>query len=322
MKILSVAALALVLVLLALSSYLRLDHSGIGCEPWPECYGKIETGQTARSEAPISDTYQRLVLEAQCPGFRATQWHRLTASVLGLLVVSMMIIAIVQRRNRLLVLGLTAVTISLAILGIYSDGLRNPAVVVGNLIGGFLMLGLVAWLVLQPARSDRVPWRMTRLVIAVALVFLSLQILIGGLTSANFAATACPTLPACDGSWLPGPDLAKAFDLSDTHRVNDAGQAMPRGNERIEIHKLHRLSAVAVLLAIVASGLIAIKAGTSSIITAAILIALVVLEFTIGVAAVTLELPLSLAVAHNWLAALLLLVLLKLFADTRARPTA
>ena len=34
-------SLVLVILLVAISSYLRLDHSGIGCEPWPACYGNI-----------------------------------------------------------------------------------------------------------------------------------------------------------------------------------------------------------------------------------------------------------------------------------------
>ena len=48
----------------------------------------------------------------------------------------------------------------------------------------------------------------------IAICVLSLQILLGGLTSANFAATACQTLPDCHGSYWPGSALLTAADLS------------------------------------------------------------------------------------------------------------
>jgi heme A synthase len=43
---------------------------------------------------------------------------------------------------------------------------------------------------------------------------------------------------------------------------------------------------------------------------------LVIFEFLLGVSAIMTGLPIAVAVAHNWLAALLLLALLKLFADS------
>jgi cytochrome c oxidase assembly protein subunit 15 len=215
---------------------------------------------------------------------------------------------------------LLVLTLFLAWLGIYSEGLQNPAVVIGNLAGGFLMLGLVGWLTVRPRVRDTASLRGLRVVAGAAIAALCLQILFGGLTSANFAATACPTVPACNDSWFPGPGIADAFDLRTPHRVNDAGQVVSGGAERIEIHKLHRISAVIVLLLILAVALAAIRARASRILTGVILVGLVFLEFAVGIAAVVAELPISLAVAHNWLAALLLLALLKLFADIQAAP--
>ena len=49
-------------------------------------------------------------------------------------------------------------------------------------------------------------------------------------------------------------------------------------------------------------------------------VALVTLEFGVGVAAVVTSLPIGLAVAHNWLAALLLLGLTGLIALNRSNP--
>jgi cytochrome c oxidase assembly protein subunit 15 len=133
-------SLILVLVLVTLSAYLRLDHSGIGCEPWPACYGNIGIA----GEAPgISDTYERLLEEASEPLSWATPLHRLVASVLGLLILSMTLLAMQTKSQRLITLGLLALTVFLAWLGIYSEGLHSPAVVMGNL-GASRMTGQIA----------------------------------------------------------------------------------------------------------------------------------------------------------------------------------
>lgn len=317
MRALAISSLVLVVLLLALSSYLRLDHSGIGCEPWPDCYGRISAASTETEHGVVRDTYERLVAEAQLPMSWATPWHRLVASVLGLLIVALTVASIVQKRDRFLAFSLLLLTAFLAWLGIYSEGLQNPAVVLGNLGGGFLMLGLVAWLAMRPRVRGKENHGALRLLAAAAIAALGLQILVGGLTSANFAATACPTVPGCNGSWFPGSGVVDAFDLSAPHRVNEDGKVMPRGTERVEIHKLHRIGAVIALVLIVATGFAAVRARASHRLTGAVLAGLVLLEFAVGIAAVMSELPIVLAVAHNWLAAVLLLVLLKLLADVQ-----
>jgi heme A synthase len=45
---------------------------------------------------------------------------------------------------------------------------------------------------------------------------------------------------------------------------------------------------------------------------------LVTIEFVLGASAIITGLPIGVAVAHNWLAALLLLALLKLLAESRS----
>ncbi len=39
--------LILVIVLVTVSAYLRLAHSGLGCADWPACYGRIGVTQVA-----------------------------------------------------------------------------------------------------------------------------------------------------------------------------------------------------------------------------------------------------------------------------------
>jgi heme A synthase len=49
-----------------------------------------------------------------------------------------------------------------------------------------------------------------------------------------------------------------------------------------------------------------------------IVLVLVLVEFSIGIAAIAADLPIGLAVAHNWLAGMLLLAMLKIVALNRS----
>ena len=314
MRALAIISLIFVLALVSVSAYLRLDNSGIGCADWPACYGQI--GAAEETAPTVGSTYERLAIEAQEPMSWATPVHRLVASVLGLLVLAMALISLRQRRDRLLSFVLLGLTVFLAWLGIYSGGLHSPAVVMGNLGGGFAMLGLLGWMVFRNDRPHaNATYKVRRWVVA-ALVLLCIQIALGGLTSANFAATACMSVPDCHGSWFPGSDLTTAFDLTRQHEIGPTGLALG-GAERADIQMLHRIAAAVTLLAALIAGGLAL-AGRMGM-TAVFVIALVALEFSVGVAAILTDLPIGIAVAHNWLAAILLLGLLRLFALCRNR---
>ena len=314
MQALAKTSLLLVLLLVTLSAYLRLDHSGIGCEPWPECYGNI--GITADKPTAAS-TYERLLEEASQPLSWARPLHRLVASVLGLAILGLCLLSLNRRKDRMLSFGLLVLTVFLAWLGIYSEGLNSPAVVMGNLAGGFAMLGLLGWMVLRKPHLPNENSSSLQKWASAALVVLCLQILLGGLTSANFAASACQTVPDCHGSWLPGKEIAAAFDLSAAHTISNSGMVLG-GAERAAIHKLHRLTAVLTTVIVLFAGAAAIKTGADLRVVGTVVMLLVATEFALGISAIVTSLPIGVAVAHNWIAALLLLGLLKLLAESRA----
>jgi cytochrome c oxidase assembly protein subunit 15 len=307
-------SLLLVIVLVTVSAYLRLDHSGIGCEPWPACYGNIGVPIDSPSAA---GTYERLLEEASEPLSWATPLHRLVASVLGLAILGMTLLSLQQRKDRVAAFSLLALTVFLAWLGIYSEGLHSPAVVMGNLCGGFAMLGILGWLVVRKPLSPKAERSRLHFATIAALIFLGGQIFIGGLTSANFAASACQTIPDCHGSWLPGPDVFTAFDLSRVHDIGSSGMVLG-GPERAAIHKLHRITALIAAAMVMFAGFLAVRAGRDLRIVGIALIVVVVLEFSLGIASILAGLPIVLAVAHNWLAAILVLAMLKLFAESQA----
>jgi cytochrome c oxidase assembly protein subunit 15 len=316
MSKLATTALVLVIVLVSLSAYLRLDHSGIGCAAWPACYGSI--GLPEATVPTVDDAYQRLLEEARQPLSWATPLHRLVASVLGLTILALCLTSLRVRKDRVISFGLLTLTVFLAWLGIRSSGLHNPAVVMGNLGGGFLMLGLLGWLVFrnEPPPTPEKMNSTLRVASTIAIVVLGTQILMGGLTSANFAASACQTIPDCHGSWLPGPNLATAFDLSREHQIGETGVVLG-GPERADIHKLHRLVAVLTVLSVIVAAVLAIRAHSDLRVVGSIVLSLVLVEFAVGVSAILTDIPIAVAVAHNWLAGILLLALLKLQAESQ-----
>jgi cytochrome c oxidase assembly protein subunit 15 len=308
-KKLALVSLLLVITLVSVSAYLRLDNSGIGCADWPECYGRI--GAAEVTEPTVGSTYERLAVDARQPLSWGSPVHRLVASVLGLTVLGMALLSLRVKRDRLIAFTLLGLTVFLAWLGIYSGGLHNPAIVMGNLGGGFTMLGLLGWMAFRDAKPSSNAPLSTKTWTTAALVWLMFQIMIGGLTGANFAASACQTLPDCHGSYLPGSNLSVAFDISRTHEIGPTGLAIG-GSERADIHKLHRISAVITAATILIAGFSALQAGLGW--NAMAILLLVVAEFGVGIAAIVTEIPIGVATAHNGLAAMLLLGLLRLFA--------
>ena len=317
-------SLLLVILLVTLSAYLRLAHSGIGCADWPACYGQIGELPAASLVISSENAYQRIVAEASQPLAWATPLHRLVASVLGLMIVLLVGLSLKQKRNRLVSIALLGITVFLALLGIKSGSLHSPAIVMGNLCGGFLMLGLLGWMLFKAGNGENYRKGQKALpgsLPAMAVFLLVVQILLGGLTSANFAATSCQTLPDCQGKWLPGPGIWKALDLTRPHEVTSMGK-VTGGQERIDIHIAHRLGAVATAILVLAVGFLSWRAGGRLRNTGVLVMGLVTTEFVIGLIGVASGLPIGLAVSHNWIAGLLLLVFLKIVALEQNRgPT-
>ena len=119
-------------------------------------------------------------------------------------------------------------------------------------------------------------------------------------------------------SYEGAPEIAAALDLGRAVEVSPDGIAIG-GDERIAIHKAHRIGAVLVFAAILAAALMAYRKDFMRK-TAMVVLTLLIVEFSIGITSVMTGLPIFLAVAHNWLAALLLLGMIKLLALTRDQP--
>ena len=300
---LCVIAVALAFIVVVMGAYVRLSDAGLGCPDWPFCYGKPLPADIADSHALVKAWKE--------------MGHRYLAGALGLLILALAIAARRIRRSGVLATSIVAVVILQATLGAWTvTMLLKPAIVTAHLIGGMTTLSLLAWLALtQWPHASAPELRPLRPAAAFALVAVSIQIVLGGWVSANYAALACPELPRC-----PGPmDFANAFHVVRELGQTADGQLLSLGALRA-IHWAHRLFANVALLMVVFA---AWRAWRIERRLAWLVAALVLVQFSLGVANVAFSLPLPLAAAHNAGAAALLLslVVLNFFAFRGLRPS-
>ena len=202
----------------------------------------------------------------------------------------------------------------------------QPAVVVAHLLGGMAILGLLWRLFLgspaNPASGSRPGW--VRPAVAAGLAVLAVQIALGGWTSANYAALACPDFPTCHGGWWPDADYAAGFRLwQESGRGTGFEGGVLTVEARIAVHVVHRIGALVTVLYLGVLGVAALWRGRPDPALAAAtvsVLALLVVQATLGVSNVWLGLPLGVAVAHNAAAALLLLALITMHHRSGRRP--
>jgi cytochrome c oxidase assembly protein subunit 15 len=314
-RALTLVALLLCAIVVVLGAYVRLTDAGLGCPDWPTCYGHVSAGSALEN---------REAIDAAFPGrpfhygkALREMTHRYAASTLGLIVVLMTALAWVHRREGLLPVRLTTlllvIVVAQGILGMLTvTWLLKPLIVTLHLLGGMTTLALLWWLWLTPATRSPHPvplaHKSLRPLAIIGLVVLAVQIALGGWTSSNYAAVACPDFPTCQGSWWPAAQYDQAFVLWRGLGIDYEGGVLDHP-ARVAIHFVHRLGAVvaAVMLGLLAWK--AVRAAPSRAVRTAgvMLVVLLVLQWTIGPVMVLGALPLELATAHNATAALLLL---------------
>jgi cytochrome c oxidase assembly protein subunit 15 len=140
------------------------------------------------------------------------------------------------------------------------------------------------------------------------------QMLLGGWTSANYAALACTEFPTCHGGdWWPAADFAEGFRLWRPLGV-DYEFGVLDSPARTAVHLAHRLGALVVAVYVGALALAVIRRAASAAERrlGIALLAILCVQIGLGITNVVAQLPLAVAVAHNGGAALLLLALLSL----------
>jgi cytochrome c oxidase assembly protein subunit 15 len=329
----AVAAFSLCLGVVVLGAYVRLSDAGLGCPDWPGCYGHLTPAGAAADERTLSAPMAGRPLEI------GKAWremlHRYAAGTLGALIVCLTALGLAWRRERIVpawfVIALLAIVLLQGTLGMLTvTRLLKPLFVSLHLLFGFTTLSLLWWLVLtlRPAHrgvasdartiAGAVPARAiaaARRLALVGLVAISLQIALGGWTSSNYAAMACPDVPTCQGRWWPQADFRSAFMLWQGARANpqlnyDGG--VLDNPARVAIQLSHRLGALVTSLALLATAIAGLRLRRGASAPAVGLLLLLTLQLCIGISMVLYGFPLWLATAHNAGAALLLLATLAL----------
>ena len=337
MRRLALAGVLAAFVVVVLGAYVRLTAAGLGCPDWPGCYGHLTPGGALRDAA-------QGVLGGERPD-AGKAWHemlhRYAALTLVLIIVAIATLALGERRQRRRSLGmplalLVAVSAQ-ALLGMLTVTWRlQPLIVTLHLLLGMTTLGMLWWLALSLPMTS---WGVASLggagrslrggaayiasayhLALLGLAALALQIALGGWTSSNYAAIACPDFPTCQGAWWPHADWRGAFVLWHAANVDYEGGLLGTP-ARIAIHLAHRLGALLAAAAITLAAVYTLRQrGLSHLrLRAWAVLGALALQLIIGVAMVVRGFPLWLATAHTAGAALLLLAVLALVRISSAR---
>ena len=325
---LSLIGMLLCLVVVVLGAWVRLTDAGLGCPDWPGCYGHV---------TPIGAEQAPGKIDSYAPGWdydSGKAWremiHRYAATALGFVIVLITAIAIAYRLERPASVPYTVALLTLVVLqgvlGAFTVWwLVKPLVVVLHLIGGLSTLSMLTWLWLtmrrttqvvepEPGSTRTVALDGARKAAVVATVIVAFQIMLGGWTSSNYAAVACPDLPKCQQQWWPeGMDWDDAFVLWRGLDINYTGGVLEHP-ARVAIHFTHRLGAVIATLAVLLAGWLALRHGTTALVRRAggWAIAALGVQLLVAVLMILKAFPLSLAAGHNAGAALLIMAMMLL----------
>jgi cytochrome c oxidase assembly protein subunit 15 len=258
--------------------------------------------------------------------------HRYAAGTLAALLVGIAALGFAWRRERIVSTGyvsaLLGIVVVQAALGMLTVAWQlTPLIVTLHLLFGMTTLSLLCWLALTLWRERSADGgfapaaavvatpvvRSARRLALAGLLVLALQIALGGWTSSNYAAIACPDLPGCQASWWPRADFHAAFVLWRSLNIDYEGGVLA-GPARVAIHLTHRFGATATALTLLAVALWCLRRDLIPPVrrAAALVLLLLSVQLSIGIEMVLRGFPLWLATAHNAGAALLLLAVVAL----------
>ncbi len=303
----------LALCVVVLGAYVRLTDAGLGCPDWPGCYGTLTVPQSEAAILNAQTVYPHSTVEV------GKAWremaHRYLAGSLGIIVLAVFVLAWRVKRevnaSPWLSTSLLAIITFQAMLGMWTvTMLLKPAIVSSHLLGGMTTLAMLVWLAHRHWGSysaSITSSKMLRFGIRFALLILFMQIFLGGWTSTNYAALACTDFPTCHGVWIPEMDFKDAF-----HLVRDLGQGADGGVLTLAsitaIQWSHRIGALITLIYLGILALNVLKYGQLKRLGVVLLVVLFA-QISLGIANLILHLPLVLAVAHNFTAGLLVIIL-------------
>lgn len=324
---LAAIATLLALVVVMLGAYTRLGDAGLGCPDWPGCYGHLTVPSTTAAVTQAQLNFQQTVEPAKA-------WkemiHRYFAGTLGVLVAILFVWGLVLRyrnpKQPLLVPTLLLLLVIFqAALGMWTVTLKvQPLVVSSHLLGGMFIAALLFHLSLatRPYQPSAVnaprfkPW------VILGLCIVIIQLFLGAWTSTNYAALACSGFPLCAGKAFPMMNFHTAFTLWQPLGVNYEGGVLDM-TARVTIQMMHRYWGLITGIFIVLLSIALLNSRPEKKLRGMgwVLLILLGIQITLGALNVLWLLPMKIAVAHNGVAALLLLAMVGLLYKLRPQAT-
>jgi heme a synthase len=305
--------LAFIVILLGATT--RLRDAGLACPDWPGCYGKWLV-----SQQPTANNITEQPLNPNKAW--AEMIHRYAAAALVLLSFSAITLILHKRKHPEKPLkttfSLLIVLFLQGLLGKWTVTLQlHPLVVMSHLLGGLSLLSLL-WILLLHfiplAKAHPYPQaNKLQLWAIIGLGIVIIQIALGGWTSSNYAAFVCPDFPKCQGQWWPNMDFAEGFRLWLNFDKNFEGGLLST-HARTAIQMCHRIGALFTTLYLIflVWQLHSYRYSKPLRLISLLILLFLTLQIGLGILNVIWLLALPVAVAHNAVAALLLLTLITL----------
>ena len=310
MKGLSLFGICFAFVVIALGAWTRLVDAGLGCPDWPGCYGFV-VFPTTEAEIQLAESrYPQFPYEIDKAIPEVV--HRYFAAALGFLAILLVYFAFkyqLPKKIKAITSFLLFFICCQGLFGYLTVSLKLlPIIVTGHLFGGFITLSLFFYLFLNTTNGIK-NHNIGHLKVlgGVALFALIVQIFLGVWTSTNYASLACADFPTCQGKFIPEMDFREGFNLAQEVGPNYL-YGLLDNEARVAIHYSHRISAI--VLTIIFLILISRLWFSSAAPRASTLGVILVTQISLGIMNVVYVLPLYIAIAHNLVAALLLLATL------------
>lgn len=205
---LCLATVGVIVVLIVIGGIVRATDSGLGCPDWPTCHGRL-----------IPENNKHTIIEYS---------HRLTASIVGMLVLSIAIVAVRKYRNVPAILwpSVGAFVLVLVQAGLGAAVVKQelpPGLVTFHLLLATALLTLV---VLVTITSFNLSLPLARPVIHPSLGNLAIVtsgcvlalMLLGSYVAGAHYGLACNGWPLCNGEVIPSYD-AQSVQVHFAHRV-------------------------------------------------------------------------------------------------------
>jgi cytochrome c oxidase assembly protein subunit 15 len=317
-RMLANVSLLLVLVVILMGGWTRINNAGLSCPDWPGCFGQLTVPNTQQELRNAADNFPSVAVE------QSKSWlemiHRYLAGSLGLLILTMAFIAIKKRKQKnypvKLSITLLVLVVFQALLGMWTVTLKLlPIIVTAHLFGGLLtmVLLIIVRRHIHKIIQVKLRWSNYSKALALGLFLLVLQVLLGGWTSSNYAGWGCSDWMGCNPKIAIEYNYIGAFKVTLDSSVSHQGGTLQLA-ERGAIQIVHRLGAAIVLLYF--TGLLILCRKKEEYRSLILLTVLFTAQIVVGLMNIAFAIPTLLAMLHHILAVFILMITTLMLANS------